>query len=96
MNKIMNQPFVKMCKQGISGALMGIFAGLLLGILIYFLQFPLLLIGQIGNPYPQMDGNWAGIMFISPVQPGSLGMAFGAIIGAIFGGMYGLKNKKDE
>lgn len=96
MNKIMNQSFVKMSKQGIMGAFLGIIAGLLLGILIYLLQFPLIWISLLGNSYREFGGNLTGMMFINPIQPGSLGMAFGAIIGAIFGAISGLKNKKDE
>ncbi len=96
MNKIMNQSFVKMSKQGIMGALLGIVAGFILGLLIWFLQFLLFIFSGM------MDG--AGInqvmqppmMWLSAVMPATLGMAFGAIIGAIFGAISGLKNKKDE
>jgi ABC-type antimicrobial peptide transport system permease subunit len=95
MNKIINGNFVKMSKQGITGAFFGIIAGLLLGILIYLLQFPLIWISQIGNSYQSMGGNWSGMMFISAVQPGTLGMSFGAIIGAIFGSIDALKNQRN-
>lgn len=92
MKQKINPHFVKMCKQGIAGAAMGIVAGFLLGIIIYFLQYPLVWIGMLldGARNPnlwQQPGMW-----ISAVMPGTLGMSFGAIIGGIFGSLYGLKN----
>jgi len=95
MKQITNNGFVKMCRQGILGAFLGIIAGLILGILIYLLQFPLIWI----NMLTYGDANVPGMptqLWFSVLQPGTLGMSFGAVIGAIFGSISGLKNKRDE
>jgi hypothetical protein len=74
----MDSNFVKMCRQGIIGSFLGIIGGLLLGLVIYFLQFPLLWIGG-----PQENPVWP--MWQTAAQPGMMGACFGAIIGAVFG-----------
>lgn len=87
MKQITESPFVKMCKQGIIGAILGIIAGILLGTCIYFLQFPLIWISSIDS-----QGTYYGsAMWQNATQPGMLGASVGAVIGAIFGSIFGLK-----
>jgi hypothetical protein len=88
MKNITESAFVKMCKQGIIGAILGIIAGILLGTCIYFLQFPLIWISSMDGKGELIYGN---IMWQNATQPGMLGASVGAVIGAIFGSLFGLK-----
>lgn len=91
MNKVNNSNFVKMVKQGIGGSFFGIISGLILGVAIYFLQFPLLMISGINIP-EIMAGDLRGIlMWPNAAIPGTLGSCFGAIIGGLFGCILSLK-----
>lgn len=67
-----------MASNAMAGALLGLFAGLLIGIFIRF-------IGGMFPPFASQEGPHQ----IAPF----LGMGFGTVIGALLGGMVGLKNK---
>jgi len=84
-----SRSFVKMCRQGIEGSFLGMISGMVLGVIIYFLQFPLQWLSY--NPDFDMMGRGMGMFWISAAQPGLLGACFGAIIGALFGCILGLK-----
>lgn len=83
MNKIISKNFVNMAKQGILGAILGIFAGEILGVLIYYIQtMQFFIFNQDPRHYI-----WA-----TAAIPGGLGAGFGAVLGAIFGSISGLKD----
>ena len=73
MNRLIN-----VIKKALITALIGLFAGLALGLVIWSLT---LLISSSDFEIPQRE------------VAAFLGMAFGAILGAIFGGIVGLKEK---
>ena len=84
-----NEIFVRVISESIAGALVGIVAGALLGLLIWGLQIPLNWLNHLLDPTSAPLGEmmyrntniWPNASF-----PESLGMAFGAIIGAVMGG----------
>lgn len=94
MNKIIDRNFVNMCKQGIIGAFLGIIFGAILGLIIYWIQFLLLL---LTNPELGIDMEMhRGILWTTASQPGTLGSGFGAIIGSIFGALQSLKSSSKK
>ena len=88
-----NSNLVKMCRQGIESAFIGIISGLILGLIIYYFQFLLTWLSyypanhMLSEAY---NGNY-GLIWASAAQPGTMGACFGAIIGAIFGCIMSLK-----
>lgn len=91
MSKFINNSFVNMAKQGILGAIFGLFAGEILGILIYFIQFLLVLGTNQVQP-----GSADMLFFPSATIPAGLGAGFGAVIGAIFGAISALKENSKK
>lgn len=89
-------PFGKMAVSSFRGAVLGMFAGLLLGTLIYFLQFLLQWIDLSLNPvYAGLSETmymYRPMMWPSVTIPGGLGTAFGTLIGAILGGISGIRS----
>jgi len=76
-------PFLQTVYRGILGALIGVAAGLFLGVLIWFLNTAIVEIFQEKNYYG------------APASTAAfMGMGFGAILGSIFGSISGLKEKK--
>ncbi|KKW30898.1 MAG: hypothetical protein UY72_C0001G0010 [Candidatus Uhrbacteria bacterium GW2011_GWD2_52_7] len=70
-------PFVQMAAHAIAGSLLGLVAGLVLGLIIQGISGLLLPFEDIG------DGPWQVAPF--------LGMGFGTFLGAILGGLVGMK-----
>jgi len=69
-------PFIRMAVHAILGALLGLLAGLVVGLFIRF----------VGSMIPPFVGE-QGPQDMAPF----LGMGFGTLVGAIFGGVVGLK-----
>lgn len=85
-------PFNNVITKGVAGAIVGIFAGLLLGVLIWslqeiviYLKNTLLHISDYGGP-----GNMPLDMFTI------LGMCFGALIGSMHGGAIAVSEEKKK
>lgn len=87
-------PFGKMAASSFRGAFLGMLLGLLLGISIYFLQYFLQWIDLLLNPQNSwmMYGRDSMMMWPSITIPGGLGTAFGTLVGAIMGGISGIKS----
>lgn len=80
-----NSNFFKMCRQGLEGAFIGMVGGAILGLLIFYLQYPLMWLG------PSLPDSFMPMLIFTPAQPGLSGACFGALIGAIFGCLLSLK-----
>lgn len=89
MAKLINKNFVNMVRQGIVGAILGILAGQILGLLIYGLQF--LSVFVYAGTRTELPIIY---FFNSPTIPSGLGAGFGAIIGSIFGAISALHEQK--
>jgi tetrahydromethanopterin S-methyltransferase subunit G len=90
MCKFIDHKFVNMCKQGIIGSFLGLIFGAILGLLIYWIQFPLLWLSD-----PSVTGDlhiYSKQLWATAAHPGALGAGVGATIGAIFGAIQGLKS----
>lgn len=95
-NKVLT-PFGNMAVTALKGAVLGMLAGFALGIAIYFLQYILVAITAATSTCPSgrdaydcygyMSSMWPSVSI-----PSTLGSAFGTLIGAILGGVSGLKN----
>ena len=87
-----NDVFVRVISESLAGALIGILAGAVLGMLIWGLQIPLNWLNHLLEPAQWLADGKGQMMYGQPTLwpnasfPESLGMAFGAIIGAIMGG----------
>lgn len=75
--------FVNVIRRGLAGAITGIAGGLVLGLLIWALQTFVELGMMVDYRY---EGPPASVFSI-------LGMGWGAVIGSIFGGIVGFKEK---
>jgi hypothetical protein len=78
MNTNINDPFLRMAFYGILGAVIGVFAGFAIALLIQALDSLAL------------RGHYSEFRDIIPF----LGMGFGAVIGALLGGVVGLRRKE--
>ncbi|MGL5830661.1 MAG: hypothetical protein ACRCZE_00770 [Candidatus Altimarinota bacterium] len=85
-------PFGKMAVSSFRGAILGMLVGLLLGIVIYFLQYLLQGIDSLLNPEYSIMMFGGSSMWPSVTIPGGLGSAFGTLVGAIMGGISGIKS----
>ena len=87
--KIENNPnFIRMCRQGIEGAFLGIIGGAILGIIIFYVQYPLAWLSF--NPGMMDNGRYL-FAWVSAAQPGTIGACVGAVIGGVFGCIQALK-----
>ncbi len=83
----MQNPFVRMMVQALVGAAAGVLAGFLLA----FLIFGLVLVGEMIFPMSYMEPG----SFMPFVPLSTLCMAFGAMMGALLGGLFrGTPKKK--
>ena len=95
-NKVFT-PFGNMAVTALKGAVLGMLAGFALGIAIYFLQYLLVSINAAlincptGRDAYECYGYMA-TMWPSVTIPSSLGSALSTLIGAILGGISGLRN----
>ncbi len=87
MNFIKKHKFIQMMIHGVISSFVGIIAGALLGILIYFIQELVIFIEP---------GETRDILYPNLSFPVSLGAGLGAMIGAIFGAVFGVKEKSSK
>lgn len=78
-----NKMLVEVITGGFMGSIAGIILGLILGLLIWFIA------GIVASADPQSFSTHPPVTAIA-----FLGMGFGAVIGAVFGSVVGLKQRK--
>lgn len=86
MKKLLKDPVCHIAYKGIKGAVIGIFAGLVLGVLIWGLLLAVDYVFPVESSFTTMPAS--SVAF--------LGMGFGAVLGGIFGACACLKERLKE